>query len=225
VTRGVRTPASRKALLGCGVLSSLVYVVTDVLASRRYPGYSFTSQAVSELNATGAPTRRLFVALAVPYNLLLLAFCRGVWGSGGGRRAGRPAAALLASAVTGMATPLFFPMDRRDAEKTRRGNLHPAMTGVGSLFILLAMGLASGLLGRQFRFYTVGTVLTALLFGLWTAADAPRLEANQPTPALGIKERVSIYSYLLWVAALAVSLWRVEGAAATNGEGERPTVS
>jgi hypothetical membrane protein len=212
------TSAPRKALLGCGVLSSLLYVCADVLAARRYPGYSYTSQAVSELNANGAPTRRLFVALAVPYNLLLLAFCCGEWASAGRRRAGRYAAALLAaSAVVGMATPLFFPMDRRGAEKTRRGSLHPPMTGLGSLLILLAMGFGSGLYGRRFRFYSFGTILAALVFGAWTATDAPRLEANQATPGMGIKERVSIYGYLLWVAALGVSLWRVEGAVAREG--------
>ena len=34
---------ARKALLGCGVASSVLYVVTDVIASRRYPGYSYTN--------------------------------------------------------------------------------------------------------------------------------------------------------------------------------------
>jgi hypothetical protein len=37
-------------------LAPLVYIVTDVIAGLRYPDYSFTAQAVSELFAIGAPT-------------------------------------------------------------------------------------------------------------------------------------------------------------------------
>ena len=46
----------RQGLLWCGVLASLLYVATDILGGLRYPGYSFTPQAVSELMAIGAPS-------------------------------------------------------------------------------------------------------------------------------------------------------------------------
>ena len=44
----------------------------------------------------------------------------------------------------------------------------------------------------------------------WSIAGAygGRLAAQQPTPGLGIYERISIYSYLLWVVVLAVVLRR-----------------
>jgi hypothetical protein len=45
---------ARQLLLACGILSSLLYVATDILGGLRYEGYSFTSQAVSELMAIGA---------------------------------------------------------------------------------------------------------------------------------------------------------------------------
>ena len=54
---------ARKALLICGILSPLVYVGTDILAGTLYAGYSFTSQAISELFAIGAPTSSLMVPL------------------------------------------------------------------------------------------------------------------------------------------------------------------
>ena len=34
----------RKILLGCGVVSSVLYVAVDVLGTLRYPGYSYTEQ-------------------------------------------------------------------------------------------------------------------------------------------------------------------------------------
>jgi hypothetical protein len=40
-----------------------------------------------------------------------------------------------------------------------------------------------------------------------TVQDVPLLQANLPTPWMGLKERVNIYAYMLWVAALAISLW------------------
>jgi len=49
---------SQRFLLACGVASSVLYVGTDIAASIRYEGYSYTSQAVSELMAVAAPTKQ-----------------------------------------------------------------------------------------------------------------------------------------------------------------------
>jgi hypothetical protein len=50
---------ARKALLVCGILSSLLYVVMNVFVPMQWQGYSSASQTVSELSAIGAPTRPL----------------------------------------------------------------------------------------------------------------------------------------------------------------------
>jgi hypothetical protein len=52
----MQTRVSRKALLAYGILASLTYFASDILASLRYPTYNFSDQAVSELIAIGAPT-------------------------------------------------------------------------------------------------------------------------------------------------------------------------
>jgi len=39
---------AQKALLLCGILSSLLYFGTDALGVMRYPGYSAASQTISE---------------------------------------------------------------------------------------------------------------------------------------------------------------------------------
>src|SRR5678815_2963304 len=69
---------ARQVLLACGVLSSLLYITTDILGGLRYPGYSFTSQAISELAAIGAPTKPFVDPLFITYQLLALAFGVGV---------------------------------------------------------------------------------------------------------------------------------------------------
>src|SRR5687768_17915979 len=69
---------TRQVLLVSGILSSLVYIATDVLGGLRYPGYSFTSQAISELMATGAPSEAFVDPLFLTYGVLALAFGVGV---------------------------------------------------------------------------------------------------------------------------------------------------
>jgi hypothetical protein len=208
------TPWSiQKVLLGCGVLSSALYLSADVLAWQRYEGYSPVSQNVSELLATGAPTRPLMVALlVVAYNLLVIALAAGVWASPGRKHALHITGALLMIyAVVGGITGGFFQMDMRGTEATPRGALHPPMTAVMSLFILLSVAFGATLHGKRFRIYSIGTLLTAIVFGVLTSVDIPQLAANQPTPWMGLKERVNIYAWMLWLAVLGISLWHSRG--------------
>ena len=56
----------RKALLLCGVLSSVLYVAINVYVAAQADGYSSFSQTVSELSAIDAPTRPLWTRLMAP---------------------------------------------------------------------------------------------------------------------------------------------------------------
>src|SRR5688572_8573376 len=87
---------ARRILLACGVLSSLLYAVTDLLGGLRYPGYDFASQAISELMAAGAPSEAFVDPLFLAYDVLVLAFGIAVLREGAGRsRALRITGALL----------------------------------------------------------------------------------------------------------------------------------
>jgi hypothetical membrane protein len=200
----------RELLLVCGVLSSLLYVATDVLGGMRYEGYSFTSQAVSELMATGAPSEAFVDPLFITYGVLALAFGVGVFREGAGRsRALRIVGALLIGyAAIGFAGPTLFEMQQRGAGSSAGDASHIMLTGVLVLLLLLAIGFGAFALGRRFRVYSFGTLLTLVVFGALTAPYAARLAAGQPTPGLGILERINIYASLLWVAVLATALLR-----------------
>jgi hypothetical protein len=100
-----------------------------------------------------------------------------------------------------------FEMDVRGTEATVRGSLHPVVTGVMLVFVLLSLGSGAVLHDLGFRIYTLGTLLTILLFAGLTFLAAPSIAANEPTPWLGLLERVSIYAWILWVAVLSVCLW------------------
>lgn len=42
---------AKKLFLLCGLVSSLIYVATDILSAISYEGYSYTSQTVSDIAA------------------------------------------------------------------------------------------------------------------------------------------------------------------------------
>ena len=215
-------PLVRKHLLTCGLWSSLLYVATDLMAASWYAAYSLTDQNYSELLATGAPTRSPMILVSIAYNLLVAAFAAGVWTSARPKRTARITGAIMAGyAALSLVTPLFFQMDMRGAEATSRGSLHGPMTAVMSLFILLSMGFGAFLLGRRFRLYSFATIGIVVIFGVLTGLQAPRLGTGQPTPWMGLTERVNIYATMIWFAALAIGLLRLgKGQGSVDGSQE-----
>jgi hypothetical protein len=208
----------RRILLVCGIASSVLYVAVDVLGSLRYPGYRYTEQQFSELTAVGSPVRPLMIALSViPYTLLVAAFAVGVWISARPKRAGRiTGAMLLGYAAFGMVGGWFTPMNTREAlaagERGLRNAMHIPMTAVMSLFMLLAMGFGATLLGKRFRYYSYATIAILIVFGVLTSLQAGKMVADEPTPWMGLTERINIYATMLWVAVLAIGLLRVQKA-------------
>src|SRR4051812_31543016 len=144
---------TRKILLICGIVSSLLYVVMNVFVPTQWAGYSSASQTVSELSAIGAPTRPLWVPLGVAYTLLVAAFGWGVWVSARQNRPLRVAAGLLvAYGVIGLAWP---PMHLREVVAAGGGTLtdtmHIGFAIVTVILMLLAMGFGAASFGKRFR--------------------------------------------------------------------------
>lgn len=199
----------QKALLLCGVLAALLYVLTDILAAVRYEGYSYAAQAVSELSALGAPTRRFAVPLFLTHAVLQILFGFGVWMSADRKRGLRLTAALLASiGLVGLVTASFFPMHMRGSEETLTDTMHIILTSVTVLLILLTIVIGATAFGKRFRFYSIATIVVLIVGGTLAWMDAARIAANLPTPWLGVTERINIYGYMLWMAVLAVALLR-----------------
>jgi hypothetical membrane protein len=201
---------ARQALLLCGVFSSLLYGATDVLGGLRYPGYSFTSQAISELMASGAPSESIVDPLFIGYGVLALAFGAGVFRDAGGQnRALRITGALLVGyAALGFAGPTFFEMNQRGAGTSAGDALHIALTGALVLFLLAAVGSGAFALDRRFRAYSFATLSIVVVFGALTVPYAARLAQGQSTPGFGVLERIHVYAFMLWLAVLAVALLR-----------------
>src|SRR6476659_7669011 len=81
--------------LVCGIFSSVLYPIMNIIAVVIYKGYDPVSQTVSELSAIGAPARSFWVPLGFVYTLLVALFGWGVWQSAGNNRNLRIAGMLL----------------------------------------------------------------------------------------------------------------------------------
>ena len=206
----------RSALLICGILAALFYVATDIAAGVLYPSYSFSDQAVSELFAIGAPTSGMVVAGFNISSLLLMGFAFGVWTSFPHERWLRRMAVMFgASAVVGMVLWNVFPMHMRGAATSFTDTMHLILAT--NPFVVLSIGFALIAFRGGFRLYTGATILVLLLTAVFAFQYAPALQANLPTPGLGLSERVAQYAFQVWQVVLVLILVREANEGAGRG--------
>jgi len=209
-------------LLVCGILSSLFYAGMDVIGGTRWQSYSWISEEFSRLSAIGAPSRPLHLVLSPVYTLLVVAFGLGVWWSAGRKRALRiVGGALVVYAVVSLVWPQFFPEDLTAPVSAFTNTMHIILTVVTVFSWMLILGFGATTLGKRFRLYSIGTLLTVLVFGAMTGPQAAAMIAGQPTPWLGLTERINIYSFMLWAVVLAIALLRAQSDSLELGDRER----
>jgi hypothetical protein len=200
-----------RLLLSCGVITAAFFIAMDVAAATLfYPGYDYAAQQVSELSAIGAPSRPFWMQMSYPYAALMIAFGAGVWSAAAGRSGLRVTAVLIMLfAVTGLAWAQFAPMHMRATEFTGTDVAHIAFAVAAVLLILLFIGFGAAALGRGFRIYSAVTIAAVLTAGGIVGTQIPAIAAGEPTPWMGLLERVSIYGPLLWMAIFALALLRI----------------
>jgi hypothetical protein len=202
----------RKLLLSCGILSSLFYVAMNIFVPMLYEGYNVGSQTVSELSAIDAPTRPIWIVLAIIFAVLAAAFGWGVWKFAGQKRPLRIAGFMM---ILYVSIGLFWPpMHQREVLAAGGGTLtdtlHIAFTFVTVPLMLLIIGFGAAAFGKSFRLYSILTIIVLIGFGILTGLAAPRMEQNLATPWMGIWERISIGAYMVWQFVFAVILLRIE---------------
>jgi hypothetical protein len=92
----------------------------------------------------------------------------------------------------------------------RRSKLtaHLVLAVVGILTWLGSMGFGAAAFGRRFRIYSLVSLAAVVTFNALALAYAPEVAAGQPTPWIGLYERIAFSAYFLWLSVLAVALWR-----------------
>lgn len=203
----------RKFLFVCGVISSILYIGSDIIAALLWENYNYTSQAVSELMAIEAPTRPLMVILFTIYNILVVAFGFGIITKGSQKWNLRVIGFLLIGyGILGQVGLLFFPMHLPGTTEviTTTDTMHLILAGVMVLFLLLTIGFGAAIRGKWFRLYSIGTILILLIFGALASMQASKIAEQLPTLGLGIMERINIYSSMVWLLVLAIVFLRQE---------------
>ncbi|SRR5829696_6991328 len=204
----------QKLYLICGILSSVLYIAMNIFVPIQFKGYSSVSQTVSELSAIDAPTRSLWISLGIVYTLLVAFFGWGVLQSALQKRPLQIVGGLLiAYGVIGLAWPLA-PMHQREVlavgGATITDTMHIVFSIVTVLLMLLAIGFGATAFGKWFRFYSLATIVILLVLGAWTGMDGAKLNANLPTPWLGVVERFLIGLFLVWIAVLAIAVLQMQ---------------
>lgn len=130
--------------------------------------------------------------ILILYGVLEFPFAIGVWLSAGQKRSVRLTAVLLF--VLGLLdlSAYFFPMQVREnlsqTGRTLTDTMHLIGTGVTVLLILLIIGFGANANGRWWRLYSYATIVLLIVAGAWAATVAPQVEANLPTPWLGVRD-------------------------------------
>jgi hypothetical protein len=198
-------------LLACGILSSLLYILTDIISVAIWSDYHYTSQTVSELFAIDAPTKTVVVICFVMYALLIYSFGTGLWLSAHGNRSLKVAAALIVGKeILGLIGTLLFPIHLRGVEGNYSDIMHGIVTAVG-VFIFMFPAMIAGALAFKgiFRIYSIVTMVLFIVFGVLAGLMQPQYAANLPTPMMGIYERINIYGYMVWIVILSIMLLRM----------------
>lgn len=199
----------RRFLLGCGVVAPVLYLAMTLLVGLLWEGYSVVDGVPSELAAIGAPTRPLWIRLGVLYAILMVGFGWGVWKSAPNRALRTVGALLIAYTVFGQFWP---PMHQREVlaagGHSLTDTLHLVWAAMTGVFFMVIVGFAAAGLGKGFRVYSIVTIVIALVCGAVTGTYASQVQANLPTPGVGVWERISIAAFMGWIAVLAIMLLR-----------------
>ena len=111
-------------------------------------------------------------------------------------------AIILVGTFSGLSGSIF-PMDPFNSQATFAGTMHIVLTGLNIVLVTLALLLIGIGLNREkqwktFRLYSVISVLIMIIFGISSSV----LVMNE-IEMLGLFERITIYTYQLWMFVLA----------------------
>jgi hypothetical protein len=192
-------------------VSTLLYITLDAVAAASYPGYSYIDDTISELTAVDAPTRAMWGLVGGLYSILLTAGAFGVWQAGRGRwRVRAVGGIVIGLAIMGLVTWPFVAINQREViaanGPSSTDTLHGILVAIDVLGFFACIGLGATAFGRKFRVYSIVTIVVLIVFGTFSSAQTEKIERNEPTPLLGVGERIAIFGAMAWFSALTTGL-------------------
>ncbi len=179
----------------------------DLFEGSLWPHFSWMSQEFSRLSSIGAPSRPVHLILSPIYTALVVAFGVGVWRSAGRRRAVRViGGAFVVYGLVSLVWPQFFPENLSQPVSAMTNTMHMVLTAVTVLSWMVILGFAIPTFGKWFAGYSILTLLTIIVCGALLGPQVAALASGQPTPWIGLTERINIYGFYVWMSVLAIIL-------------------
>jgi hypothetical protein len=192
------------SLIYCGLISCLWYIAINVIVPVYYEGYSLKTLTVSELSAIAAPTRILWVLLVSIYPLLFGAFGWAVIKiSGDNSRLRLIGVFIIAYCMFNFYWP---PMHMRGEGPTFTDLFHIVWASVTVFLMITMMIIGMFALDKRFMIFTIVSLLLLIVFGALTFSESSNIPINEPTPFIGIWERINIGIFMIWVIAFSKML-------------------
>jgi hypothetical protein len=201
---------NQKALLACGMLFPVVYIIMTILGGALRPGYSHISDTVSELLSPGAPNKPLLMVFQITHALLGVLFGIGVLqfvrGSENNRLTGIIGAGMIITVGVATVATAIFPQDPFGAPLTFPGKLHNILVFGVLVPLTILSTLLIGIWLKQadifpwFRTYSFITIGASLLL-------AGLAGATLGTPIMGLTERLAVLAGFQWTFVLALKLF------------------
>jgi hypothetical membrane protein len=192
---------AHKFLLYSGILASMLYLGTDLLAGKLLKGYSFSTHSMSDLGAAGSPVRTLVIVLTLAASALMIAFGAGVWQTVGTAVLPRIVALLIVgNAATGLIATLFFP--NQFGVRPVFGSPGVLLMFLSMLCFVLAMAFGAAAFHGWMRILSIAIPAAYVLLAVLRFATA----GSSAQVMVGVQERTMAYSFLVWMITLAVYL-------------------
>lgn len=181
------------------VAAALIYVGATAGGSLLDPSYSQVNQHVSDLTATGAPTKDELSPFYLLYNVLVALFAFGLYRLSERGRLFQLGSWLLAvNALAGMLMVTLFTEDLGGAPSTFNGNAHVAVAAISSVAILAA-SVVYGFAFRQSAIWRGLSTFSFVISACFLVAAPLAIVATAASTYAGLAERAAIAPFIVWL--------------------------
>lgn len=185
----------------CGLLAGFLFIGGDLLGVALWKGYKILFQSISELTATGAPTRPVVLPIFLLSHLLLVAFGFAIWEAAGENAGMKVLSVLVIGNGLSSVIAALFPMTL--GRTARLSDPGAALGAISVVLMVAALIVAAIATDGWVRWLSIGVVAA---FAALTVVGL----TLQATPHIGLQERVMSYGWLIWVGIVAIALLRSE---------------
>ena len=198
-----------------GFGAGIIFLLGDIVGGFITPNYSYIENAVSELIQSGAENRVFLSSFLFLHALMIILFSIGILAQLPYKQSKLIFIGGILLLVVGISHALsssIFPQDPVGAESTFPGVMHLILVGITilSIFVILPLlGLGFNRLYGWNKFVIFTFVCLAVI--IFAGVSTP-IVINKGIGVMGITERITGYTFYVWMSVLAYLLIK-EGSA------------